>query len=70
VVPTGNVSLFKDRWSWITEADGMWAKWVAMPEVAPDERNRLVALDFDTLIARNFGPLVDALLPTGANAEQ
>ena len=69
VVPSGTLASFDDRWTWIMEPDGMWAKWIAMPSVAPEERNRLVALDVSTLMNRSFGTLVQALLPTGADDE-
>ncbi len=67
VVPSGSVASFNDRWTWITEPDGMWAKWIVMPSVAPDERNRLVALGMADLMAARFGDLVQGLLPTGAD---
>ena len=67
--PNGDVTLADDRWAWITEEDGMWAKWVSMPSVAPQERTRLVSLTFDDLLQRRFAPVVQALLPTGANDE-
>jgi hypothetical protein len=67
--PTGDVTVAEDRWAWITEEDGMWAKWVNMPTVAPQERTRLVSLTFDDLLQRRFAPVVQALLPVGANDE-
>ncbi len=69
VLPSGSVASFDDRWAWIMETDGMWAKWLAMPSVAPDERNRLIALSLSDLMSRNFAPVVQALLPTGADDE-
>ncbi len=67
--PTGNVTVAKDRWDWITEDDGMWAKWVMMPSVDADERTRLVSLSFSDILAQRFDPVVDALMPPGANDE-
>ncbi len=67
VCPNGSVASLNDRWAWIMETDGMWAKWVVMPSVAPDERNRLVALGMADLMAARFGDLVQELLPTGAD---
>jgi hypothetical protein len=67
--PTGDVIQADDRWAWITEDDGMWAKWVAMENVAPGERTRLVSLSFDDILAQKFDPVVQALMPPGANDE-
>jgi hypothetical protein len=67
--PQSNVTVANDRWAWITEPEGMWAKWVVMPTVAADERTRLVSLSFDDILKQKFDPVVDALLPTGANDE-
>jgi hypothetical protein len=69
VLPQGDVTVFNDRWAWITEPDGMWAKWVIMPSVAPRERTRLVTLSFGDIINQFWGPDVQALLPTGADDE-
>jgi hypothetical protein len=67
--PTGDVINSGDRWAWITEDDGMWAKWKIMPSVAPDERTRLVSLSFSDILGQRFDPVVDALLPPGASDE-
>jgi hypothetical protein len=67
--PTGDVINADDRWAWITEDDGMWAKWKIMPSVAPDERTRLVSLSFSDILRQRFDPVVDALMPPGANDE-
>jgi hypothetical protein len=67
--PNGDVTLPDDRWAWIAEEDGMWAKWVNMPTVAPQERTLLVSLTIDDLLQRRFAPVVQALPPTGANNE-
>jgi hypothetical protein len=67
--PTGDVINADDRWAWITEDDGMWAKWTMMPGVAPDERTRLVSLSFSDILGQRFDPVVDALMPPGANDE-
>jgi hypothetical protein len=67
--PTGDVIHADDRWAWITEDDGMWAKWVVMESVAPGERTRLVSLTFSDILAQKFDPVVQALMPTGANDE-
>ncbi len=69
VLPQGDVTVFNDRWAWITETDGMWAKWVIMPSVAPQERTRLVTLLFSDIINQFWGSDVQALLPTGASDE-
>lgn len=67
--PLGDVTNADDRWAWISEADGMWAKWVVMSSVAPDERTRLVSLSFSDILGQRFDPVVSALMPTGANDE-
>ena len=67
--PQGDVTVADDRWAWVTEPDGMWQKWVAMPAIAPAERTRLVSLSFDDILNQRFGPTVDALMPPGANDE-
>jgi hypothetical protein len=67
--PTGDVIKGDDRWAWITEDDGMWAKWTMMPSVASDERTRLVSLSFSDILGQRFDPVVDALMPPGANDE-
>ena len=67
--PTGDVINADDRWAWITEDDGMWAKWTMMPGVAPDERTRLVSLSFSDILGQRFDPVVDAWMPPGANDE-
>jgi hypothetical protein len=67
--PTGDVINADDRWSWITEDEGMWAKWKSMPSVAPDERTRLVSLSFREILGQRFDPVVDAFMPPGANDE-
>ncbi len=67
--PQGDVIAADDRWSWITEPDGMWEKWIAMPSIAADERTRLVSLSFSDILNQRFGPVVDALLAPGANDE-
>jgi hypothetical protein len=69
VRPTGDVIQFDDRWAWITETDGMWDKWVKMIQVAPPERTRLVSLSFDDILRQNFAPVVESLLPPGADDE-
>jgi len=67
--PTGDVIVADDRWAWITEDDGMWAKWAIMEDVAPGERTRLVSLTFSDILAQRFDPVVQALMPPGANDE-
>jgi hypothetical protein len=67
--PTGDVINFNDRWAWITEDDGMWAKWKIMPSVSSDERTRLVSLSFSDILNQRFDPVVDGLMPPGANDE-
>ena len=67
--PTGDVINGDDRWAWITEDDGMWAKWTMMPGVAPDERTRLVSLSFSDILGQRFDPVVEAFMPPGANDE-
>jgi hypothetical protein len=67
--PTGDVIRADDRWAWITEDDGMWAKWVVMESVATGERTRLVSLTFSDILAQKFDPVVQALMPPGANDE-
>jgi hypothetical protein len=67
--PTGDVINAADRWAWITEDDGMWAKWKIMPSVAADERTRLVSLSFSDILGQRFDPVVDALMPPGASDE-
>jgi hypothetical protein len=67
--PTGDVINANDRWTWITEDDGMWAKWKVMPSIASTERTRLVSLSFSDILAQRFDPVVDALMPPGANDE-
>jgi len=67
--PTGDVIAADDRWAWITEDDGMWEKWKNMATVAPEERTRLVSLSFSDILNQRFDPVVDELMPTGANDE-
>lgn len=67
--PQGDVTVADDRWAWITETDGMWQKWVVMPTIAAAERTRLVSLSFDDILNQKFAPIVDGLMPTGANDE-
>lgn len=67
--PTGDVIVADDRWAWITKDGGMYAKWVIMPTVAPQERTRLVSLAFGDILNQRFDPVVQSLLPTGANDE-
>lgn len=67
--PTGDVITAKDRWDWITEEDGMWAKWETMGSIAPKERTRLVSLTFSDILNQRFDPVVDELMPIGANDE-
>jgi hypothetical protein len=52
-----------DRWSWVTQPDGMWEKWLVMPAA---ERHRLVNLSIDEIIAQNWGPTIPSLLPPGS----
>lgn len=61
--PMGDVTVDTDRWAWIAETDGMWEKWVAMPQA---ERVRLINLSMDDLIAQRWGPTIDSLLPPGS----
>jgi hypothetical protein len=50
--PTSNVLIAGDRWNWITESGGMMEKWIA---AGAQERNRLISLDMDAIIAQRFG---------------
>jgi hypothetical protein len=50
--PTSNVLIAEDRWNWITESGGMMEKWIA---TGAQERNRLISLDMDAIIAQRFG---------------
>jgi len=68
-LPTGDVIVADDRWAWITEDDGMWAKWTIMPTVAAEERTRLVSLSFSDILNQRFDPVVQELMPPGANDE-
>jgi hypothetical protein len=53
-MPTGtNVASANDRWSWITQPDGMWDKWVRIPA---DERAYLVNVPMDKLIDQKWRP--------------
>ncbi|WP_437912530.1 hypothetical protein WME73_36270 [Sorangium sp. So ce302] len=61
--PLGDVLIANDRWAWITEPDGMWQKWVAMPEA---ERTRLATLPMDDLIHQRWGQVLPGLLPPGS----
>jgi hypothetical protein len=67
--PTGDVTVADDRWAWITEENGMWAKWVIMPSVASEEHSRLSSLSFSDILSQRFDPVVQELLPPGANDE-
>ena len=67
--PQGDITTAQDRWNWISEDDGMWAKWVLMPSIAPEERTRLVSLSFDDILRQRFDPVVQELMPVGANDE-
>ena len=67
--PTSDVIIAQDRWAWITEDGGMYAKWVLMPSVSSTERTRLVSLSFDDLLRQNFAPVVGALMSPGADDE-
>jgi len=57
-----DVTLADDRWTWITQPNGMWERWVAIPT---DERARLVNLPFDDIIAQRWGPTLSEFLPVG-----
>ena len=61
--PLGDVTLYADRWQWITETDGMWEKWIIMP---PEERERLVSLSMDELIQHRWKSTIESLLPPGS----
>jgi hypothetical protein len=68
-MPTASdVASANDRWSWITQPDGMWDKWVRIPAV---ERARLVNLPMeagvgmDQLIKQHWGPTISSFLPLG-----
>ena len=64
VEPGGNVMDVNTRWDWI-EKD-MWPTWTA---VAADERRRLIDLDFQAIVDRNFGALRQEFLPPGDGGE-
>lgn len=71
--PTGDIVRSKDRWGWITETGGMWEKWgerrgtpaypIAMSTAV---RSKLVEMDIDQIIKRNFPVDDPSLLPPGA----
>ena len=75
-MPGKDVSVFADRWAWITqEPHGMWAKWAerhrgqwgSVEKMPLDYRNKLVNLDFDKIIQQRWPtPLIQDLLPPGA----
>jgi hypothetical protein len=56
----GDVTNADDRWAWITQPGGMWDKWVIMPA---EERQRLVNLSIEDIIAQRWGPIIQSLLP-------
>lgn len=62
-LPSGDITLAPDRWSWISETDGMWQKWVAIPGT---ERVRLSQLSLDDDISGRWGPVLNQFLPPGA----
>ncbi len=49
--PLGDVTIFTDRWHWISHPKGMWQRWSSIKQ---DERNRLVALDNHAVIHHNW----------------
>jgi hypothetical protein len=59
-VPDGDATLAEDRWTWIAGPGGMWETWLAIPQA---ERDRLVGLDLDDAITRNWDPLLTDFLP-------
>ena len=67
-----DITVFNDRWAWITEPGGMWEKWAEgyrgpTVGVSSAERSRLVNLPFDKIVRRDFAPIDQSLLPPGAN---
>lgn len=66
-----DITLFADRWEWITLPGGMWEKWAegyrgAGIGINDAERARLVNLPFDRILRRDFDPVDQSLLPPGA----
>lgn len=59
-VPGGDATLAGDRWTWIAGPGGMWETWIAIPQA---ERDRLVGLDLNDTITRNWGRVLTAFLP-------
>lgn len=49
--PFGDVTFFADRWQWISHPNGMWARWIQLPQI---ERNRLVALPNEAIIKHQW----------------
>ena len=61
VVPGGDLTDPDQRWAWIDEPGGMWDAWVALPA---EERLRLVELPHSDLVAQQWGPVIEELVPT------
>ncbi|MCY7330675.1 MAG: hypothetical protein LH618_19135 [Saprospiraceae bacterium] len=49
--PWGDVTRFDDRWQWIGHPRGMWASWVGLAQA---ERDRLVALSNEDVVAHRW----------------
>jgi hypothetical protein len=60
VVPGGDLADPDQRWAWINEPGGMWDAWAALP---PEERLRLVELPLEDLVAQQWGPVIEELVP-------
>ncbi len=51
--PFADVTVFNDRWQWITNNKGMWTTWV---NILPEQRNRLVALSNEDVMLHKWKP--------------
>jgi hypothetical protein len=66
-----DVTLFADRWEWINLPGGMWEKWAlghlgSTVGVNGAERSRLVNLPFSKIVARDYAPIDQMLVPPGS----
>ncbi len=50
-LPFRDVTVFENRWHWISHEKGMWKTWINLPE---SERSRLIGLPNEAIIGHNW----------------
>jgi hypothetical protein len=50
-LPFRDVTVFENRWRWISHEKGMWNSWIRLPE---NERSRLIALSNEAVIRHDW----------------